>query len=158
MKYSHRFTVNAPLAAVAEFHTRSGSMAAITPPPIVTRIHHAPARLAEGDFMDFTLWLGPVPIRWQARIEDATPAGFVDRQQRGPFRQWVHRHSFISVDQNTTQIIDDIELSLRPHPWWGLIGAGMALTLPLLFAYRTWQTRRLLADYSISENSDLTGV
>ena len=31
-------------------------------------------------------------------------------------------------------------------PVKGMIGLGMGLTLPLLFAYRGWKTRRLLKD------------
>jgi hypothetical protein len=32
-------------------------MAAITPPPIIVKVHHAPPVLADGDEMDFTMWL-----------------------------------------------------------------------------------------------------
>jgi len=149
MNYKHRFTVHAPLTRVADFHARSASMGAITPPPVVVRVHQAPPQLGEGDEMDFTLWLGPFPIRWAARIEDVSPTGFVDRQLRGPFRHWVHRHSYVTVDENTTTVMDEIEFSLKRHPWWGLIGLGMWLSLPLLFAYRSWKTRRLLKDQKI---------
>jgi len=149
MNYKHRFTVHAPLTRVADFHARSASMGAITPPPVVVRVHQAPPQLGEGDEMDFTLWLGPFPIRWAARIEDVSPTGFVDRQLRGPFRHWAHRHSYVAVDENTTTVMDEIEFSLKRHPWWGLIGLGMWLNLPLLFAYRSWKTRRLLKDQKI---------
>lgn len=144
MKYQHRFQVQAPLADVADFHAHSASMGAITPPPTVVQIHQAPARLDEGDTMDFTLWAGPLPIRWLARIEDVNPNGFVDRQVRGPFRHWIHRHAFIPASETETAVIDEIDFSLRPHPLWGLVGLGMWLSLPLLFAYRAWKTRRLL--------------
>lgn len=144
MKYQHRFHVNAPLAAVAEFHAQSASMGAITPPPVVVRVHRAPARLDDGDEMDFTMWLGPLPVRWLARIEDVSPTGFTDRQMRGPFREWVHRHTFVPVDETTTAVVDKIELRLRPHPWWGLLGLGMWLSLPLLFAFRGWKTQRFI--------------
>ena len=144
MKYQHRFHVNAPLAAVAEFHAQSASMGAITPPPVVVRVHRAPARLDDGDEMDFTMWLGPLPVRWLARIEDVSPTGFTDRQMRGPFREWVHRHIFVPVDETTTAVVDKIELRLRPHPWWGLLGLGMWLSLPLLFAFRGWKTQRFI--------------
>lgn len=147
MHYRHTFRVNAPLAKVADFHAQSASMGAITPPPVIVRVHHAPPRLNEGDEMDFTLWLGPLPIHWLARIEDVSPTGFVDRQLRGPFGRWVHRHTFVPVNENTTEVIDEIDLSLRAHPWWGLIGLGMWLNLPILFAYRSWQTRRLLSKH-----------
>ncbi|MEZ4584038.1 MAG: hypothetical protein R3A10_20780 [Caldilineaceae bacterium] len=60
-------------------------MGAITPPPVIVRVHRAPELLGEGDEMDFTMWLGPLPIRWLARIEQVTPVTFVDRQLRGPF-------------------------------------------------------------------------
>lgn len=89
MKYRHSFRVHAPLSAVASFHAQSASLSAITPPPIIMQIHQAQLVLKEGDVMDFTLWLGPLPMRWVARIEDVNPTRFADRQLRGPFRQWV---------------------------------------------------------------------
>ncbi|MCL4300375.1 MAG: hypothetical protein KJ077_31865 [Anaerolineae bacterium] len=144
MKYHHSFRVRAPLAAVTDFHAQSASMGAITPPPIITQIHQAPARLQEGDEMAFTLWLGPLPIRWLAQIENVSHNGFVDRQLRGPFGSWVHHHQFRPVDEKTTEVIDEVEAELKKHPWWSLVGLGMWLTLPILFAYRGWKTRDLL--------------
>jgi ligand-binding SRPBCC domain-containing protein len=144
MKYKHRFEVNAPLAAVAEFHAQSASMGAITPPPAVVRVHRAPARLDDGDEMDFTMWLGPLPVRWLARIEDVSPTGFTDRQLQGPFRHWVHCHTFTPVDETTTAVVDEIELELRSNLWWKLVGVGMWFSLPLLFAYRGWKTKRFI--------------
>jgi ligand-binding SRPBCC domain-containing protein len=144
MKYQHRFQVRAPMAVVADFHAQSASMGAITPPPIVVTVHRAPVRLADGDEMDFTLWLGPLPVHWIAQIEDAGPVGFTDRQVCGPFAKWIHCHRFVVVDESVTEVLDEIELNLRPHWVWGLVGLGMWLSLPLLFAYRGWKTRRLL--------------
>ena len=144
MKYQHRFQVRAPMAVVADFHAQSASMGAITPPPIVVTVHRAPVRLADGDEMDFTLWLGPLPVHWIAQIEDAGPVGFTDRQVCGPFAKWIHCHRFVVVDESVTEVLDEIELNLRPHLVWGLVGLGMWLSLPLLFAYRGWKTRRLL--------------
>ena len=144
MKYQHRFQVRAPMAVVADFHAQSASMGAITPPPIVVTVHRAPVRLTDGDEMDFTLWLGPLPVHWIAQIEDAGPVGFTDRQVCGPFAKWIHCHRFVVVDESVTEVLDEIELNLRPHWVWGLVGLGMWLSLPLLFAYRGWKTRRLL--------------
>lgn len=146
MKYRHKFQVKAPLAEVAEFHSQSASMGDITPPPAVVEVHQAPARLDDGDEMAFTIWLGPLPVRWKARIEEVSPTGFVDRQLQGPFRRWTHRHSFKPVDKQTTEVVDEIEFELAKEPARGLVGLGMTLSLPFLFAYRGWKTRRLLAD------------
>ena len=144
MKYCHQFEVNVSLNKVAKFHSQAQSMVNITPPPLKVQVHQASTPLAEGDEMDFTLKAGPISIRWLARIENVGPNGFTDRQLNGPFSHWRHRHKFEPVNPTTTAVIDEIEFSLRPHPWWGLVGLGMALTLPLLFAYRGWRTRQLL--------------
>jgi ligand-binding SRPBCC domain-containing protein len=144
MEYRHTFRVNAPLAAVAEFHSRAASMSAITPPPLIVRMHAAPARLVSGDVMDFTLWAGPMPLRWAARIEDASEAGFTDRQVRGPFARWTHRHTFVRVTEEMTDVDDRVEVALKHHPFWGPIGLLMWIGMPALFAYRGWKTRRIL--------------
>lgn len=144
MQYQHTFRVQAPLAAVANFHSYAQSMGAITPPPVVTQLHQAPPHLGEGAEMDFTLWLGPLPVRWIARIEEVSPTGFVDRQLQGPFRRWLHRHTFVPIDETQTEVVDEIEVEPQSHLFWRLIGLGMWLNLPLLFAYRAWKTKRLL--------------
>jgi len=144
MNYHHRFRVPASVERVAEFHRRSASMAAITPPPIVVRVQRAPAILADGDEMDFTMWLGPLSVHWLVRIEGVSKTGFTDRQMRGPFADWVHRHTFTAVDENLTDVVDEITLQLRPHPIWWLVGLGMWLGLPVLFAFRAWKTKRMI--------------
>lgn len=144
MRYHHRFQVQASLEAVAAFHRQSASMGAITPPPVIARVHRAPPILQDGDEMAFTLWVGPLPIHWLARIEDVTPTGFVDRQIDGPFQQWVHHHTFHPVRDGVTEVIDEIEITLSNAWHWKLIGLGMVLNLPILFAYRGWKTRKLL--------------
>jgi ligand-binding SRPBCC domain-containing protein len=144
MKYRHQFKVNAPLNKVAQFHSQSQSMVDITPPPLKVQVHQAPVQLAEGDEMDFTMQAGPMSIHWLARIEHVGPNGFTDRQLSGPFRHWLHRHKFEPINPTTTAVIDEIEFSLRSHLWWGVVGLGMALTLPILFAYRSKRTRQLL--------------
>ena len=146
MKYRHKFRVKAPRAEVAECHSQSAGMGEITPPLAVVKVHQAPVRLGEGDEMEFTIWLGPLPVRWKARIEQVSPAGFVDRQLEGPFQRWTHRHSFKPVDEQTTEVVDEIEFKLAKEPARGIVGLGMTLSLPFLFAYRGWKTRRLLTD------------
>ena len=83
--------------------------------------------------MDFTLWAGPVPLRWVACIEDASAAGFTDRQISGPFGSWVHRHGFERVDDATTDVVDRVEATYKRHPFWGLVGRAMWVGMPFLF-------------------------
>ena len=144
MIYRHQFSVHAPLAKVARFHTLSSSMAAITPPPVIVRLHAAPEQLTDGSEMDFTLWMLFFPIHWLACIEQVAPNGFTDRQVRGPFARWEHRHNFQPIDEMRTQVEDEVNAQLSKHPGWWLISLGMWLSMPVLFAYRGWKTRRIL--------------
>lgn len=144
MKYTHRFLVNAPLSSVSAFHQQSASLSAITPPPMKVKLLYAPEPLSKGGEMAFYLCLGPVRIKWIAFLEDNSEAGFTDRQLSGPFAEWVHRHEFVHLDEDKTEVIDRIKLQLKRHPLWGLVGLGFVLGLPAMFAYRGWKTRRLL--------------
>ena len=144
MRFTHRFEVAASLETVATFHRASSSMAAITPPPVIARVHSAPEHLAEGDEMLFTLWFGPLPIRWRAGFESVGPNGFIDRMLDGPFDEWVHEHHFERIDHSRTIIKDIVDYSFSRHPVWSIVGRAMAAGLPTLFAYRGWRTRSLL--------------
>ncbi len=144
MKFKHAFIVRASLERVVAFHHDPRVLGRITPPPVVVRLHRLPPVIEDGAEMAFTLWLGPLPVRWLAHFEEVSPAGFVDRQIRGPFRKWVHRHRFVPLGENRTEIQDEVEVEIRLHPLWGPVGWSMWLSFPLLFAYREWRTRRLL--------------
>ena len=144
MKYEHRFRVKASLPAVNTFHRLAASLSAITPPPIRVKVHRAPAELSDGQEIDFTLCLGPFCLPWLARIESVTDAEFTDRQLRGPFESWLHRHSFRRINENITEVTDQIDIQLKRSPGARLLGLGFVLGLPFLFAFRGWKTRALL--------------
>lgn len=146
MIFVNSFRIQVPLASVADFHTQSANMAAITPPPVIVRIQDAPERLEENDQMAFTLWLGPFPVHWRALIKGVSDNGFIDQQIDGPFEKWEHHHQFNAIDENTTVVRDEVRVQLSRQPLKFLVGLGMALGLPLLLFYRGWKTRRLLKD------------
>ena len=143
MNFSRSFEVGASLSAVRDFHARSEALVALTPPLMPMRLEASPPVLQSGDTMSFRIWLGPLPVRWTARIEDAGPGGFTDRQLAGPFAEWVHRHTFDPTGPASSRVTDSIRARLRPHLLWGPAGLAMWFGLPLLFAIRAWKTRRL---------------
>ena len=146
MKFEHRFRVEAPREAVAEFHRHASALKALTPPPIFVQLDTPPPdSLGEGDSFTFTMWVGPLPFKWGSRIEEVSAEGFSDVQTRGAFAFWRHRHHFIRIDDQTTEVYDQVEARLRPHLLLGPVGLAMWLGMPLLFAYRAWRTRKLLA-------------
>lgn len=155
MIFLNSFVVEAPIGQVAGFHSRSASMAAITPPPLVVRMHEAPETMSSGDEMSFTLWLGPLPIPWRALITNVSETGFIDLQVEGPFEKWEHHHSFRSVSPGKTVVEDEIHVQLSRQPVKMIVGLGMTLGLPFLLRYRAWKTSRLLKQPSHENQSQL---
>jgi ligand-binding SRPBCC domain-containing protein len=98
--------------------------------------------------MAFTMWLGPLPVKWRAYISQLTSEGFADHQMEGPFRYWIHQHKFVQVDEQHTKVFDTVHAGLKWNLVWAPVGLAMWLGLPLLFAYRGWKTRRILEDTS----------
>lgn len=138
--FDYTFSVNAPLAAVAELHRDTRALKKLTPPPIFVQIHtYEP--LAEGARAEFTLWFGPLPLRWQAVHSDVSEHGFTDTQVRGPLAFWQHTHRFIALAPDRTQISEHIRYAHKP----GLRGWFTRLLfnrpgLYLLFSARKWLT------------------
>jgi ligand-binding SRPBCC domain-containing protein len=144
MKYHNKFRLAAKVSQVAEFHSRPDGLGALTPPPVYVQLQAAPDRIQAGSEVSFTLWFGPFPVRWSACFDRADEGGYTDRQVRGPFREWVHRRTFLPVDGQAAEIREVIEGRLKPHLLWGPFGLLMWLSLPVLFAFRRWKLRRLL--------------
>jgi ligand-binding SRPBCC domain-containing protein len=141
-RFHHEFQVNAPVERVAEFHRSTQALKSLTPPPLFISFNHIDP-LGEGSRADFTMWLGPIPIRWIAIHSDVNlMGGFTDTQIEGPFQTWVHRHSFERINGNSTMVIDTIDGQPSNHPFWGLVSRFMWYTLPILFFYRARQTRK----------------
>jgi ligand-binding SRPBCC domain-containing protein len=142
--FTHPFQVRAPLARVAQFHQDTRALKQLTPPPLIVKFNNLQP-LGEGSIADFTMWFGPLPIRWVAVHSEVDPiSGFTDTQVTGPFDQWIHRHSFIALDENLTEVHDHIEAQTGKGLPKGLASRFMWFNLPLLFAYRAWRTKRAL--------------
>ena len=138
-RFEHRFRVRAPIEAVSNFHSDTRDLRKLTPMPVQ---FHEVEPLAEGSRADFTLWAGPVPIRWVAVHSNVEPLnGFEDSQEQGPFEHWHHKHRFVAIDNLNTEIVDEIEAQPGRGLLNELVSRIMWASLPLLFAYRGWKTK-----------------
>lgn len=140
--FDYAFTVNAPVTAVADFHHDTSVLKKLTPPPIFAQIHHYEP-LAEGSVAEFTLWFGPIPVRWRAIHHAVDRFGFTDVQQTGPLKAWAHTHRFEAIDDQHSRVVEHIEYE-HDTGWRGLFSRLLFAKpgLYLLFTARKWLTRR----------------
>ena len=144
--FDYRFTVRASLEAVHEFHRDTSALNRLTPPPTIVQLQEIEP-LGEGSISRFTLWVGPLPLRWEAVHRGVSEHGFTDVQSQGPAKKWEHTHTFTPVTEGTTEIREHIEYEHKTR-FWGIVTRLLFArpNLYLMFTYRKLATRWYLRE------------
>jgi ligand-binding SRPBCC domain-containing protein len=154
--FQHRSVIPTTMARMLAFHEDPKALARLTPPPIFMQLHRDDrTSLTQGE-LEFTLWFGPLPIRWVAVHEPGpTPTSFADRQVRGPLKSWRHEHIFTEV-AGGIEVLDRVTYEHPSGP--KALFTRLNFSRPLmwvLFTYRHLRTRlgtRLPATASAPNN------
>lgn len=102
-EFSTELWLPLPPEKLFPFFADAGNLDALTPPwlnfHIVTPL---PITMRAGTLIDYRLRVRGVPVRWRTHIKSwEPPYRFVDEQIRGPYRLWVHEHTFTARDGGT---------------------------------------------------------
>src|SRR5690349_18867829 len=98
-----------------DFFSAPANLALITPPYLglktLTTFKDEP--IYNGMLIDYVVRpLFGIPVRWKTEIcEVNEPYSFTDRQLKGPYKTWIHRHDFIA-EGNQVLMIDTIKYEL----------------------------------------------
>ena len=131
---------------VFAFFADAGNLDLITPPWMKFEVlTPRPIAMHAGAIIDYRLRVRWLPIRWQSEITVWDPPHrFVDVRRRGPYRQWIHEHSFEERDGGTV-IRDHVRYAVpgwlfEPlvHRWF------VAPDLRKIFEYRKTRIAELL--------------
>ena len=99
-----------PRPEVFAFFADAANLEAITPPWL--RFHVAtpqPIEMRPGALIEYKLRVHGIPVRWTSEITAwEPPARFVDEQRRGPYRLWVHEHTFEDAPGGGTFVRDRV--------------------------------------------------
>jgi ligand-binding SRPBCC domain-containing protein len=106
-----------PLKEIFPFFADAGNLEALTPPWLRFEIlSPMPMVMRVGATIEYRLRLRGIPVRWQSEITVwEPPLRFVDEQRRGPYRRWIHEHTFTQCD-NGCEIRDFVRYSV-PGGW-----------------------------------------
>jgi ligand-binding SRPBCC domain-containing protein len=137
--------INLPRERVFAFFSDAGNLQLITPPELnFAIITPLPIEMRVGALIDYRLELFGVPFSWRTEIcEWNPPYHFVDRQLRGPYAKWVHRHSFTTTPDGTL-VTDDVHFRLPLLPVGEAAYPMVKLQLERIFSYRQEKVRELL--------------
>ena len=124
-----------PRATAFAFFGDAANLEAITPPWLQFEVlTPRPIEMHTGQLIDYKLRLHYFPVRWRTEISTwEPPVRFVDRQLQGPYRFWVHEHTF-EEQEGGTLVRDRVEYQV---PGGRLIHALLVRRdLERIFAFR----------------------
>lgn len=135
-----------PLDQVFRFFSDAENLGRITPPELGFRIlSDRPIQMEEGRLIEYRLGFFGFPLRWHTLIARWNPPHeFVDRQLRGPYREWVHTHRFRQEVDGTSRIEDVVRFRLPLHPVGELGFPIIRRQLRRIFRHRQTRIRDLL--------------
>ena len=96
-----------------------------------------------GTLIDYRIHVRGIPVKWRTRINEWEPMRrFVDEQIRGPYRRWIHEHSFEETPGGTL---------VRDRIRYAVLGGALVRRLFVepdiarIFRYRADQLSRIFA-------------
>ena len=137
MAFSLRFTQWLPRQPeeVFDFYADAFNLERLTPPWLRFRVlTPPPIEMRTGVEISYRLRLHGIPMGWRSRITAwEPPHAFVDEQISGPYRNWVHEHTF-TVHEGGTMVVDTVSYDMLGG--WLADRLLVRRDLQRIFAYR----------------------
>lgn len=130
--------IHRPLNEVFEFFSDAANLERITPPALNFHIvTPQPITIRKGTLIDYELKLHGFPMSWRTEITEWDPPyEFVDTQLKGPYSQWIHRHTFSDLGNGQTRVGDEVRYRLPLEPLGDLFHFIVRGELEKVFDFR----------------------
>jgi ligand-binding SRPBCC domain-containing protein len=122
-----------PRTELFEFFSNAANLEMLTPPWLHFHVLNPELAIGQGVLIDYRLRIRGIPLTWRSEISRWNPpSSFVDEQRKGPYRRWVHTHTFLD-ERGGTRVSDSVEFEV-PFRW--LVGGFVMRDVNRIFAFR----------------------
>ena len=131
-------TLDLPHQRVFDFFADAANLERITPPELNFHIiTPQPIRIEKDTLIDYQLSLRGFSLTWKTIISVCKPPfEFVDEALKSPYKEWIHRHTFIELAENKTLIEDEVRYRLPLEPFGNLAHWLVRRELNYIFDFR----------------------
>lgn len=140
MWHSLRCSVELPadIETAFDFFSKAENLEAITPPSLGFKIlTPLPIMIKQDTVIDYRIRLNGLPMRWRTLIPVwQPPFEFVDEQIKGPYKTWIHRHSFKQLENGHTRMDDYVRYELPFTPLGDILYPLIGRQVRSIFAHR----------------------
>jgi ligand-binding SRPBCC domain-containing protein len=143
--YQTEQKINKPLDQLFSFFSQAENLQQITPPWLRFKIlTPLPVTMHAGTLIDYRLRLYGVPLYWQTEITVwEPPFRFIDSQIKGPYKSWIHTHTFRALDDGCL-MEDNVQYQLYGGMLGSLInGLLVKRDIEKIFDYRREMIEKL---------------
>lgn len=136
--FETQLEIDRPIDEVFAFFSDAQNLERITPAELrFTILTPMPIAIRQGTLIDYRLRLFGIPIGWRTLISEWNPPhSFTDEQLRGPYAQWIHRHSFEAVG-NRTMMRDQVRYRVPLGPFGNLFHPLVRRQVARIFEHRS---------------------
>jgi ligand-binding SRPBCC domain-containing protein len=112
-EFVRRTRIEATAEELFAWHAEPGALERLTPPWERVEVLDEGGGIEDGAEVVLRIHLGPVPVRWVARLSGCVPGRqFRDTQVRGPFAFWRHTHRMEPDGPAASWLEDRVEWAL----------------------------------------------
>ncbi|MCA1594905.1 MAG: SRPBCC family protein [Chloroflexi bacterium] len=147
-QFRRTIDIKAPVAAVFAFHLDPSNLVRIAPQGTRSRLMSCTGiPIQVGSRVVVQSIQAGIPVQIEAEVVALDPPHVLeDRQVRGPFARWRHRHTFEEIPGGT-RLTDEVDYALPMGALGGLVmGRTVERELKANFEFRQSETRRLLEE------------
>lgn len=145
-RFTRSIDIKAPVEAVFAFHLDPANLVRIAPAGTRSRLLSCTGTpIQVGSRVVVQSVQAGIPVQIEAEVVTLDPPNLLeDRQVRGPFAWWTHRHTFEEIPGGT-RLTDEVDYALPMGALGGFVmGRTVERELKANFEHRQSETRRLL--------------